>query len=111
MRVQHEAAYRFGDADADQAFRFYGTLAADFHHRMRGVQHAAAAQEGFFALFAQAQLAGSAMQQLQRQCLFEFRHAAAGGRGRGAQQAGSGGETAALHHLNENGHFGQQRMG
>ncbi|MOA41415.1 hypothetical protein D3C78_1633730 [compost metagenome] len=52
MRVQYIAPYRLGHADADQAFRLYCTAPAELHHRVRGVQHAAAALKYFFALFA-----------------------------------------------------------
>lgn len=108
VRMQHEAAHRLGHADADQPLGLHGAAPADRHDRVGRRQQGAAVRKRLFAAFAQPQFAGGAVQQLQRQRLLEFRHAAADGGRRGAQFTGSGGKAAALYHLNENGHFGQQ---
>ncbi|MNE51820.1 hypothetical protein D3C80_1464660 [compost metagenome] len=53
MRVNHDSAYRFRDADAHHSLGLISELATDFHDGSGGVDHLLAALEDLLATVAQ----------------------------------------------------------
>ena len=107
VRMHHVAPHRLGHADANQPFSLLAIATAEVHDRLRCPHHLLATLEHFLAHITQAQLAGGALQQADRQGLFQSGDTAADGRRRGVQLSRSLGKTADLDHPHEDHHFSQ----